>query len=104
MQEILLSVVETDLRLLAAEAKKAESMMGNLMGMLHHSELPALKDATERATRKVRDVGERQTGLVGVQQALVSVSKRTFGWRSFLVPGSCDQSRGTGTPAFAALN
>ncbi|KAG2443720.1 hypothetical protein HXX76_002066 [Chlamydomonas incerta] len=40
------------------------------MGMLHHSELPALRDATERAARKVREVEERQAGLAGVQQAL----------------------------------
>ncbi|GIL51117.1 hypothetical protein Vafri_7207, partial [Volvox africanus] len=66
--DVVLAVVETDLRLLAAEAKKAEGPMTNLMGMLHHSDLPALKDATERALQKVRTV--EQSGLSGVQQAL----------------------------------
>lgn len=68
--EVVLAVVETDLRLLAAEAKKAEGPMTNLMGMLHHSELPAVKDATERALHKIRSV--EHGGLPGVQQALVS--------------------------------
>ncbi|GFR47515.1 hypothetical protein Agub_g9147, partial [Astrephomene gubernaculifera] len=72
--DVVLAVVETDLRLLAAEAKKAEGPMTNLMGMLHHSDLPALKDATEKALQKVRRVEERHDGLPGVQKALEILS------------------------------
>ncbi|KAG2500662.1 hypothetical protein HYH03_001428 [Edaphochlamys debaryana] len=72
MAELVLPVVETDLKLLAAEAKKAESPM-NVMGIFHHSELPALKEATERALHKVAEMhkaGHLDGGLASVQRAL----------------------------------
>lgn len=69
-------MVEMDLRLLLAEMKKVEGPVSSLMGMLHHSELPAIKDAAERALHKLRGMPERQVRQCQVGDRLSSASFR----------------------------
>lgn len=75
-QDMLLIVgaVETDLRLLMAELKKAEGPMSSLVGMLSHSQLPAIKDSADRALHRLKALTEEQAALVDMQQAQVGAA------------------------------
>ena len=81
MIETVINVVETDLRLLTAEAKKADGPMQSVIGFLHHSEVPQIKDGAEKALLKLKLISQTHGGLVAVQDSLVRAPRRREGER-----------------------
>lgn len=79
MAEAITGALETDLRTLSTEARRADGLASQLTGWLSGPEHPQIKEAAERAILRLRSFGAREDGLehlknsrVGLQQSLAS--------------------------------
>lgn len=61
--EVIASALESDLRLLSSEARRADGLASQLTGWLSGPEHPQIKEAAERAILRLRSFGAREDSL-----------------------------------------
>jgi hypothetical protein len=72
--EAFLSGLEADLRVLSQEARRADSLAGQLTGWLSGPEHPAIKESAERAMLKLRSSVDQTQGLAAIKGNKVCVA------------------------------
>lgn len=66
-QDAFLAGLEADLRALSNEARRSDSLAGQLTGWLSGPEHPAIKEAAERAMLKLRSTVDQGQGLEAIK-------------------------------------
>lgn len=66
-QDAFLAGLEADLRSLSQEARRSDSLAGQLTGWLSGPEHPAIKEAAERAMLKLRSTVDQGQGLAAIK-------------------------------------
>jgi hypothetical protein len=62
-------VLDADLRLLASEAKKTDSLATQITGWLSHTDFAAIKEAVERSSLALRAIAQDGGGVAAVRAA-----------------------------------
>ena len=76
--EAIAGTLESDLRLLSSEARRADGLASQLTGWLSGPEHPQIKEAAERAILRLRSFGLRDDGLEHLRNSKVALpSDRT---------------------------
>ena len=70
--EAFFGALEADLRLLSSEARRPDSLAGQLTGWLSGPEHPLIKEAAERAVLKLQSGVGAEDALQQLQQSKVS--------------------------------
>lgn len=96
--ELLYQSLETDLRLLTTEARKADGLAHQISAFLTHSEVPQIKEGCERAVLKLRLLAKEHRGIEAIREAVVGVRGGCDGtlWRRW---GAGGAPRGMGLVA-----
>ena len=80
--EAFVASVESDLRLLANEARRSESLAGQLTGWLSGPEHPIIKELAERAVLKLQSLAGAEDTVQQLQHSkvgsIISQSPLTF--------------------------
>lgn len=66
-QDAFLAGLEADLRALSQEARRSDSLAGQLTGWLSGAEHPAIKESAERAMLKLRSAVDQGQGLEAIK-------------------------------------
>ena len=86
--EAFVASVESDLRLLANEARRSESLAGQLTGWLSGPEHPIIKELAERAVLKLQSLAGAEDAVQQLQHSkvgsIISQSPLTFSWGPLL--------------------
>ena len=61
--EAITGALESDLRILSSEARRADGLASQLTGWLSGPEHPQIKEAAERAILRLRSFGAKEDGL-----------------------------------------
>ena len=69
--EAIASTLESDLRTLSSEARRADGLASQLTGWLSGPEHPQIKEAAERAILRLRSFGAREDGLEHLRNSKV---------------------------------
>ena len=69
--EAIAGTLESDLRLLSSEARRADGLASQLTGWLSGPEHPQIKEAAERAILRLRSFGSREDGLEHLRNSKV---------------------------------
>ena len=69
--EAIAGTLESDLRLLSSEARRADGLASQLTGWLSGPEHPQIKEAAERAILRLRSFGARDDGLEHLRNSKV---------------------------------
>ena len=69
--EAIAGTLESDLRLLSSEARRADGLASQLTGWLSGPEHPQIKEAAERAILRLRSFGSRDDGLEHLRNSKV---------------------------------
>jgi len=72
--EAIAGTLESDLRLLSSEARRADGLASQLTGWLSGPEHPQIKEAAERAILRLRSFGARDDGLEHLRNSKVMVT------------------------------
>ena len=70
--EAITGALESDLRLLSSEARRADGLASQLTGWLSGPEHPQIKEAAERAILRLRSFGAKEDGLEHLKTSKVS--------------------------------
>jgi hypothetical protein len=68
----LLTILEGDLRQLAVEAKKTDNIAHQLTGWLSHSELPNVREGTERALQRLQSLSSTTATVERIRNTRVT--------------------------------
>lgn len=71
--EAITGALESDLRLLSSEARRADGLASQLTGWLSGPEHPQIKEAAERAILRLRSFGAKEDGLEHLKTSKVSL-------------------------------
>lgn len=71
--EAIAGTLESDLRLLSSEARRADGLASQLTGWLSGPEHPQIKEAAERAILRLRSFGLRDDGLEHLRNSKVAL-------------------------------
>ena len=69
-------VLETDLRLLSAEAKKLDGVAHQIAGLFSHNDTPNIKESAESAVLKLRFLRNEANSLEALRQSPVRVLRQ----------------------------
>ena len=88
--EAIAGALESDLRLLSSEARRADGLASQLTGWLSGPEHPQIKEAAERAILRLRSFGARDDGLEHLRNS--KVLEACAKYQQAPVAGFCDKS------------